>query len=52
MLGAGLVGRGLQRAEQEIEILAAVDLGQLGRRLRQLLLFLAGRGRQLFLRQG
>ena len=49
MLGAGLIGGRLQRAEQEIEILAAIDLGQLGRRFGKLLLLA---GRLNLLRQG
>ena len=45
MLGAGFIGRGLQRAEQEIQTAGAVgaDLGQLARRFRQLLLLLRRR---------
>ena len=40
MLGAGLIGRGLQRAEQEIQPAGAIgaDLRQLARRFRQFLL--------------
>jgi hypothetical protein len=40
MLGAGFVGGGLQRAEQEIQPAGAVgaDLGKLARRFRQFLL--------------
>ena len=50
MLGAIIVRGGLQRAEQEIEILGALGLGQLGRRFRQLLLLFRRRG-QIILRQ-
>ena len=40
MLGAGFIGRGFQRAEQEVEVAATLGLRQLAGRFRQFLLLL------------
>jgi hypothetical protein len=48
MLGAGLIGRGLQRAEQEVEPAALVGARQLAWCFRRLL---AGRSARIVLRQ-
>jgi hypothetical protein len=49
MPGAGFIGRGFQRAEQEVEVAATLGLRQLARRFRQFLL-LPGRCGRIILR--